>query len=122
MNIDNGHVFWFKRDKKYRWFTLDNRNIRFTDIKVYDTIKGGFDVNGIACVKYRDPQTNKSLYGYIDTLGNFILEPKFDNANNFRNGLAWASLKSGDLTIEGYINKKGEYVWSKEIRKSQTDE
>jgi len=116
VRINKGKFFWIKRDNKYSWFTLHNKNMKIVDLKVYDTIKGGFDVNGIACVKYHNPQTNKSLFGYIDTLGNFILEPKFDNASNFRNGLAIASLTSGELIIIGYINKKGEFVWSKEIR------
>jgi hypothetical protein len=44
--------------------------------------------------------------GFIDTKGNWVIEPKFDKAKNFVAGLAPAC--NGDLW--GYINTKGEWV------------
>lgn len=113
--INRGHFFWIKVDGKYSWFKLSTENqIVAPDNKVYDEVKGGFDVNSIAAVKYYDENTGKSLFGFIDTLGNFIIPPRFENASNFQNGLAYVKLKSFAVTINGYINKKGELVWSRE--------
>lgn len=114
--INRGKYFWFKRNGKYAWFTIDNKsNIVIVDNRVYDTVKSGFNIEGIACVRYANSDGN-SRYGYIDTLGNFIIPPKYNSASNFRGPLAGALLKSGNLSIDGYINKKGIFVWSREIR------
>lgn len=121
--INNGRFIWYKMNGKYSWAKLEkNKSIKVQDDRLYDTVMGGFDKTGIACVKYTDKHSSTGLYGYIDTLGNFMIEPRFNNAQNFRNGLAFTSLKSGDFLIIGYINKKGIFVWSKEIRKRGTEE
>lgn len=121
--INKGRYIWFKKDNIYRWFILENNTeFRFIDNKVYDDIKGGFNSEGIACVKFKNPENGVTLYGYIDTLGNFLLEPKFSQAFNFKNGLAYTTLEDKSLTIEGYINKRGEFVWSREFQKSINDQ
>ncbi|MEO6669999.1 MAG: WG repeat-containing protein [Ferruginibacter sp.] len=115
--INKGKYFWYKRNKKYSWFVLDqNQRINVIDNKIYDTVKAGFNKEGIACVQWT--QDGFTQYGYIDTLGNFILNAKFNAASDFNGPLAPASLRKGSIIIDGYINKKGEFVWSREIREN----
>ena len=41
---------------------------------------------------------------------------KYDQCSSFKNGLASFEIRGGkSLIIEGYINKKGEVVWQKDI-------
>lgn len=57
--------------------------------------------NGLAGVKV------KGLWGFIDTVGNVVIEPKFINIGNFNNlGLARAEIDGK----WGVINKKGEFM------------
>lgn len=48
-----------------------------------------------------------SKFGYIDKAAKLVISPQFDEAGDFRGGLAM--VKIADRT--GYINKRGEYVW-----------
>ncbi|MGL6340442.1 MAG: WG repeat-containing protein [Waterburya sp.] len=48
------------------------------------------------------------LYGFIDKKGNIVIEPRFEEVENFRGGLAMAELEDGRSV---YINKKGNIVW-----------
>ena len=50
---------------------------------------------------------NKIKWGFINPNGEIMIEPKFDEVENFSNGLAQVSI-DGDW---GYINKTGEFVW-----------
>ena len=45
-------------------------------------------------------------YGFIDTKGNVVIEPKYRSADPFREGLAHVQAISG----EGFINHQGEEV------------
>ena len=45
-------------------------------------------------------------YGFIDTKGNVVIEPKYRSADPFREGLAHVQVISG----EGFINHQGEEV------------
>lgn len=59
-------------------------------------------------VRYKRPVGAK--WGYIDKTGEVVIEPRFDYANEFHNGLA-------KVTVDdkwAYINKQGEYVWGPE--------
>lgn len=46
-------------------------------------------------------------YGFIDKSGRFVIEPKYEEAGDFHEGLAWVKL--GDKRYE-YIDKAGRYV------------
>jgi hypothetical protein len=48
----------------------------------------------------------RGKYGYVDRKGNVVIEPQFDNAKSFSEGLAWAE-KDGKT---GYIDKTGTFV------------
>ena len=45
----------------------------------------------------------RQMWGYINTKGEYVVEPKFDNANSFSDGIAWIKI-DGKI---GYINTKG---------------
>jgi hypothetical protein len=46
-------------------------------------------------------------FGFIDTTGNIIIEPKYLKVGNFSGGLAWIRNTEGKI---GFINHKGEEV------------
>lgn len=48
------------------------------------------------------------VWGYIDTMGSFVINPLFDDARDFSNGLAAVNLHGK----WGYINKEGKMVIS----------
>ncbi|GIU83225.1 MAG: hypothetical protein KatS3mg006_2289 [Pyrinomonadaceae bacterium] len=48
--------------------------------------------------------------GYIDESGKIVVEPKFDYAGDFSDGLAPVAQEVGNRRIFGYINSKGEIV------------
>ncbi len=50
---------------------------------------------------------NRHKLGLIDTAGNTVVKPKFEDIGMFQNGLAKVKLRNGKV---GYINRKGEYV------------
>ena len=116
VKINRGKYFWYKRNNKYGWFILgENHEIKVIDKKMYNDIRSGFNREGLACVSYSEfDQPIK--FGFIDTLGNFVIKPKYFTAYDFRGPLASVSLKNGNIKISGYINKIGEFVWSREIR------
>lgn len=50
-------------------------------------------------------------YGYINEKGNIVIEPKYNFAADFREGLAIVGMKNDSKTMKyGYINTKGSYV------------
>lgn len=63
----------------------------------------GYFAEGLACVQ----DASTSLYGYIDMTGNFRIPPKFYQAMNFNEGLAWALHRDGKA---GWIDKSGQWV------------
>lgn len=48
-----------------------------------------------------------SAFGFIDTLGQMIIEPIYYSVGRFNGGIAWAKNPNGRL---GYINKLGEWI------------
>ena len=59
--------------------------------------------------------TIRNLYGYIDSSGKIVIEPKFEHAGHFSSGLAWVHIgQAGKAQIykEGYVDKTGIYIWS----------
>ena len=60
-----------------------------------------------ACVT---DESGKEKYGFINTEGEFVLEPQWDCAGNFLNGLAM--VLQDDIVM--YINHEGQVIWSSE--------
>ncbi|MDP8239929.1 MAG: WG repeat-containing protein [Candidatus Hatepunaea meridiana] len=50
-------------------------------------------------------------WGYIDKTGEVVIEPKFDFASDFSNGLARVLFGDYSGRVMGYIDKKGNYIW-----------
>jgi len=52
-------------------------------------------------------------FGYIDAHGQYVIAPRFKNAQAFVNGIARVEQSSGPngLTQFGYIDRHGAYVW-----------
>ena len=59
------------------------------------------------------PQHNKqlNLFGFIDTLGNYIIPPKFSQVYEFKKDTTYAQAKKGYSYYVGLINRKGEWVY-----------
>lgn len=55
-----------------------------------------------------NPETGKR--GFIDKSGKFVIEPKFENASSFSEGLARVSIIENKREMLGFINRKGEYI------------
>lgn len=61
---------------------------------------------GLAKQCVRNNKTANYHYGYIDTKGNWAIEPIFDNAEDFENGVAEVAINDK----YGYINKNGDII------------
>ncbi len=47
-------------------------------------------------------------WGYIDTTGKLVIEPKYWQVGPFSEGLAWVEVEKGGK--RGFVNRKGELV------------
>lgn len=83
---------------------LNKKGEKVTEL-IYRYI-GQFSDNGLALVGIEI--NNELCYGYIDKSGKYAIEPIYEKATRFNNGLAVAKL-NGKL---GYINEKGEFLFN----------
>ncbi len=100
-DFKNGRAFVGITDMKFNthWALIDSSGNRLTDF-VFSK-KEDFNDN-MAVVR------TDSIWGFIDTTGKFLIEPKYWFASNFAEGLAWVSdRKEGKF---GFINQNGEYI------------
>ena len=65
---------------------------------------------GLAAVCIGDPEGEEPKWGYIDTAGNWVLEPQFTGALSFTEGLAAVDIGDDQRPAWGYIDKKGNLV------------
>ena len=65
---------------------------------------------GLASVYFKDGEQGKC--GYIDRTGKTVIEPQFEQAGPFREGLAPVTFRgqAGKLRT-GYVDKSGKHVW-----------
>ena len=49
-------------------------------------------------------------YGYIDKTGTYVINPQFEDATHFSEGLAAVKIRSGSTGKWGYIDKAGKIV------------
>lgn len=76
------------------------------DPRLDDLMRLGFS-EGLASVSLTRKQ------GYIDTTGKYTINPQFDIAFPFIDGLAFVAVASGERDVKfGYIDKSGNFVWS----------
>lgn len=68
--------------------------------------KGFFE--GLAVVRSQEGET--TLYGYIDTSGELVIEPQFVRASAFSGGLAAAAVEIDGRVRSGLIDKTGAWV------------
>jgi hypothetical protein len=50
-------------------------------------------------------------FGFIDRTGHFVVNPQYDDVENFRNGFAKVTLGKGNEEKDGYIDKTGKVIW-----------
>lgn len=63
---------------------------------------------GLAAV--HDPmRTTEWLISYVDSAGNEVIPPRFNDAGMFVNGLAPAAVRDSGRKLWGYINREGEW-------------
>ena len=88
----------------------------------YFFLKGGIPASGVSTSKEAvdysliPVSSNGEKWGYINHKGEYIINPQFENADFFSNGLAKV-IYNGKT---GYINKKGEYVISATYKSGTT--
>jgi hypothetical protein len=59
-------------------------------------------------------QVYKTQYGFIDRSGKWVIEPKYDYAEGFKDGLARVSMYDPDFI--GYIDRTGQLVWPRQTK------
>lgn len=100
-HFQDGHCFVGRATDTYEpiWGVINKSGLLTVNFQ-YETAKG-FEF-GIGVVSLDDE------YYYIDPLGNKVIEHTFTYAEEFKNGLAWASDKESGM--HGFINPAGEYI------------
>lgn len=63
---------------------------------------------GLAAVQIQDENGFTKKWGFIDKSGKMVIEPMFEDAASFKNGLAYVKINAAK---QGYINRSGQFVW-----------
>lgn len=72
------------------------------------------DISRVAYSEGLAEVSSGEKHGYVDTSGRYVLNPQFDYAQPFIDGLAWVVANpndSGEVKV-GYIDKTGNFIWS----------
>ncbi|ACT00279.1 WG repeat-containing protein [Paenibacillus sp. JDR-2] len=94
------------KDKHYQY--IDKTGKVIIDASKY--VNGNSFSEGLAAVAVKNSETSAALYGYIDTKGNMVIEPKFTIAYGFSEGLAKVCVGGSINQYSiGYIDKSGAY-------------
>ncbi|MCK5812090.1 MAG: WG repeat-containing protein [Clostridiales bacterium] len=64
---------------------------------------------GLAAVRSSESDTY-GKWGYINTSGEYVIEPQFGEAGTFNEGIASVRIGAGESGIAGYIDKQGEII------------
>lgn len=112
-NTSERHLFPIHVDNKFGY--IDKTGIIIIEPQFYNFrgIDGRYNVHkddydfheGLSCVGVEVGDTIK--YGFINNKGDFILDPIYDEARNFYDGLASVTIDNK----KGFINKKGEFAF-----------
>ena len=93
------------------WGYIDKTGTFKINARPYNTAKKFTE--GLAAVNVDGAMNEYGLiaggkFGFIDTSGNMVISPQYDNVEPFCNGLAKVCI--GDKW--GYIDKSGTYIWN----------
>jgi hypothetical protein len=72
---------------------------------------GGFSEGRVVIQAWHEGAADPS-YGYMDTRGEMVIQPRFEKAQPFQDGLARVRLRGNDA----YIDRQGRTVWTGEPR------
>ena len=87
-----------KKGNDVQWNVLNKNG------ELYPVAK--FSYKGTFCEGLARVKTQSDLWGFIDTKGKFVIEPKYESAGDFSEGLCCVSIKNR----WGFINAKGEMI------------
>jgi hypothetical protein len=87
-------------------WTFINNKFEFIS-QPFDSV-GGFN-EGVVAVKEFSKNKANNKWGFVNKQFKEIIAYKYDEVGMFVDGLAYFKIKN----IEGYINKKGDIVWSR---------
>lgn len=104
-NIMNSEIYPIEQNDKIGFINAQGKEIISPK---YEKIIFNNSSNLIA-VKYN------GLWGFINKNNEFIIMPQFKSTEGFINNLAYVV----DDNYEGYINKKGVFVWKQQKQKIQ---
>ena len=102
-------------DGESRW-TFMNSKFELSTQELYDSVKPFTD--NLAVVQ----QLNSSFkhlgdWGVIDHEFSVVIPYKFSEISTFSEGFAYAKIRSSKYDREGWINRKGEFIWETNRRK-----
>lgn len=107
-SFENGHALGEKEGKFY----LIGKDGKFSLLPPELKINHVWHFSeGLAAIEVKGEK-----YGFIDTLGNVIIEPQFKKVGYFSGNYAWARNSHNDI---GFINKKGEWVVEAQFESSR---
>jgi hypothetical protein len=91
-------------DFRYRGISPFSEGLAAVDVNIEGEVPTGVAVDP------QKPQVGRRASGYIDTTGHFVIEPKFDFAGPFSEGLAVVGMGSIPSIKAGYIDKTGAVI------------
>lgn len=107
-------VFENNENKTPRWAFI-NKHFDFPNQEFYDSVL--IFSNGLCPVKKATTFRDIGKWGYVDKNLNMAIQYNYDDVGIFRGALAYAKIEGNVVNKEGYINRKGEFVWSTDRKK-----
>ena len=112
--LENG-LIWYKENGLYGLMRITKDGAEYVTEPRYERHIGGvFDTEDLEDqIDFSEglhPVRMNGLWGYIDESGSFVIEPAWDAASSFRDGLALVE-KDGKLA---YIDHDGAAVWQEQ--------
>lgn len=105
--FENGVAMILTNEDNNEWRIIDRRGNWVTRaLPIYTST--GFS-EGLAMVIVKKGGSDK--YGFVDQSGNFVIEPVYDDAEDFANGYSRVILNGRD----GLLDRQGNVVWSDEL-------
>lgn len=92
--------FFVDRDGHIHWRQGTPDSLAGLDLREFGSFSGGL-------AWFRVPGEIRSRYGWLDAEGKIVVEPKYQHAGQFVDGIAPASPKSGQA---GFLDRAGELV------------